>query len=117
MHVYEIDRKKIACIYIKFWFWIDLIVTLPYDIIIGSLNEQAQNISNLAKFVRIMKIVRLVRLLKLIKVAKDRERLHSLIHGGGYAMSSAFERLIWSVVAFFLLCHVLACIWIIQAKL
>ena len=27
----EEDRKKIARMYLKKWFWIDLLVTLPYD--------------------------------------------------------------------------------------
>ena len=25
------ERKKIASMYLKKWFWIDLLVTIPYD--------------------------------------------------------------------------------------
>lgn len=32
------DRKQIAKIYLKKWFWIDLVVTMPYDLIINQIN-------------------------------------------------------------------------------
>ena len=73
------DRKQIAKMYLKKWFWIDLLVTLPYDQIISLYNPSFQNVVALSKFVRIMKIVRLVRLLKLIKVAKDRKKMAAIL--------------------------------------
>ena len=110
------DRKEIAKKYLKFWFWIDLMVTLPYDVIVSRVDSDVSNIAYLAKFIRIMKIVRLIRLLKLVKVAKDRERIQSILLSRSN-LSSAVERLVLSIFGFFILCHVIACGWIIQARL
>lgn len=112
------DRREIALRYLKGWFIIDVIVTLPYDLITASFqgDSGSTNYAYMAKIIRIIKIVRLIRLLKLLKVARDRERIHALI-STNKAYSSALERLMMSVIGFFLLCHVIACIWIIQANL
>ena len=70
----------------------------------------------MAKFVRIIKIMRLVRLIKLIKVAQNRDRISGVILSQS-SLSSAVERLLLAVFGFFIGCHVLACMWIIQANL
>lgn len=73
------NRKEIAKIYLKKWFWIDLLATIPYDQIVNLYSPEFSNYATLAKFMRIMKIVRLVRLLKLIKVAKDRKKMAAIL--------------------------------------
>ena len=73
------DRKEIAVIYLKKWFWIDLLVTIPYDQIIGLYNPSYSNVVSVTKFVRMMKIVRLIRLIKLVKVAKDRKKMAQIL--------------------------------------
>ena len=67
---------------------------------------------SLSKFVRIMKIVRLVRLIKLIKVAKDRKKIAAIL-ASSIQLDYAVERLVLAVFGFLLLCHVIACLWII----
>ena len=73
------DRKEIARLYLKKWFWIDLLVTIPYDRLLSLYDPSFSNIVSLSKFIRIMKIVRLVRLIKLVKVAKDRKKMASIL--------------------------------------
>ena len=73
------DRKEIARIYLRKWFWIDVLVTMPFDMIISFYNPSYSSYASLAKFIRIMKIVRLIRLVKLVKVAKDRKRMVALL--------------------------------------
>ena len=63
-----------------------------------------------------MKIVRLIRLIKLVKVAKDREKMAAIL-ASSLQLNYAIERLVISVFGFLLLCHVIACIWILQARL
>lgn len=110
------DRKDIAKKYLQKWFWIDLFVTIPYDLMIKLYNPSLQNVANLPKFIRVMKIVRLIRLIKLVKVAKDREKMAAIL-ASSLQLDYAIERLIISVFGFLLLCHVIACIWILQARL
>lgn len=110
------DRKTIAQLYLKKWFWIDLLVTVPYDQLIGLYNPEFQNVVSLSKFIRMMKIVRLIRLIKLVKVAKDRKKMAALLQSS-IQLTYAVERLVLAGLGFLLLCHVIACLWILQARL
>ena len=63
-----------------------------------------------------MKIVRLIRLIKLIKVAKDRKKMAAIL-ASSLQLNYAIERLVLSIFGFLLLCHVIACLWILQVRL
>jgi len=103
--------------YLRKWFWIDLMVTIPYDLLIKLYNPSLNQLAALPKVIRIMKIVRLVRLIKLIKVAKDRKRMAAILSSSLQQLDYAIERLIISILGFFLLCHLIACLWILQARI
>ena len=98
--------------YLKKWFWIDLLVTVPFDRLLSLYNPSFENLISLSKFVRIMKIVRLIRLIKLIKVAKDRKKIAAIL-ASSIQLNYAVERLVLAIFGFLLLCHVIACLWII----
>ena len=66
------NKKNIAKIYLEKWFWIDLVVTLPFTDLFSLWSLSAKNLAQFAKFVRILKIIRLIRLVKLLKVAKEK---------------------------------------------
>ena len=106
------DRKDIAKLYIQKWFWIDLLVTIPYDLMIKLYNPALHNVASLPKFIRVIKIVRLIRLIKLVKVAKDREKMAAIL-ASSLQLDYAIERLIISIFGFMLLCHVIGCLWIL----
>jgi hyperpolarization activated cyclic nucleotide-gated potassium channel 2 len=76
-----VSRKKIAINYIKFWFWLDLLASFPYDWIMAAIfgeressaAEQEQSQDSLYKtpqLLRIIKIFRFLRILKLIRICK-----------------------------------------------
>ena len=62
------DRIKIAAGYMKMWFWIDCLATIPFDTIASSLpsSGNTQHISG----VRLVRILRLFRLAKVFKFSK-----------------------------------------------
>ena len=62
------DRVKIATGYMKMWFWIDCLATIPFDSIASSLPQSGgtQHISG----VRLVRILRLFRLAKVMKFSK-----------------------------------------------
>ena len=72
-------RKEIAKLYLKKWFWIDLLVTVPIDLLIKLYNPEVTDFASLTKFIRVVKIVRLIRLIKLAKVAKDRKKMAAIL--------------------------------------
>ena len=105
------NKGEIAKRYLKGWFWIDLIVTLPLDNMMQVWYPTIKEIASMVKFVRIMKIIRLIRLIKLLKLVKDRKKM--ILMRTHLKVSNGIERLIISILAFLLLCHVVACIWIL----
>ena len=87
---------------------------MPLDLLGDLLHNPIENIGIVFKFVRIFKIIRLLRLIKLIKIFKDRKGLILLESS---RITHGMRRLIISSLSFLLLCHIIACIWILQAKL
>ena len=61
------DRKEIAIIYLKSWFFVDLISSVPVNLILfGQLNDTAVSF----KFIKLFKIITLYRLLTISKYLK-----------------------------------------------
>jgi hypothetical protein len=65
---YEIieDRCQIAKQYLGFWFWIDFIAIMPFDLLFSTNGETAQ----LIRFFRIGRITKILKLLKLMRVLR-----------------------------------------------
>ena len=113
--LYITDRNQIAKKYLKKWFWIDLIVTLPFADLLSLWSMQMKNLAQLAKFVRILKLIRLIRLVKLLKVVKEKHQM-ALMMSSKVKFNHGLKRLILAVLCFILLCHVVACLWILHAR-
>lgn len=67
--IYEMDPIKILANYMKFWFWIDLIVVGPdwgFSIAQAAMGTQ----SNAGSSVKLLRILRLVRCMRLLRLAK-----------------------------------------------
>lgn len=65
------DKAQIACLYLRFQFWIDLISTVPFDTILGLfMNKEA--VKNATLF-SICKIIRIFRLEKIISAMTSTE--------------------------------------------
>lgn len=104
-----IEKSKIACNYIKFWFWIDLISIMPLDLM------DSNNSNNLFVMIRLFRITKffkqVIMALKSDKMMKYKYSDNML----GYIYRSimfvpGFERQIVLVIAIFLGCHNIACI-------
>jgi hypothetical protein len=107
------DHKDIAKMYLKTWFAIDFISLIPFDMILmyGNLNRVARfsRIGKLYKIIRMMKMVRLLKIAKVRnKLVKDLSEILRISVGA--------ERLLFLLVIFLLLVHIIACFWIFIAK-
>jgi hypothetical protein len=69
----------------------------------------------LAKFGRLYRITKLIRLIKLLKLAKDHEKVTSILTET-VKIQKGLERLIIFVGTLVLVGHLVACIWVFQAK-
>lgn len=68
---WELDRRLIAKKYLSFWFWIDFISLIPFDVIgVVSNNQELQD----AKGIRLIRLLKLARLLRSSRVLNRLEQ-------------------------------------------
>lgn len=110
IHVTEFDALEaeyhvIAMDYLKGWFIIDIISTVPFDTIITAASSSSTNLS----FTKLVKIIRLLRLLKLFRALKLGSYVEKIEDTLG--ISPAFFRLITLLVQVFFVAHWACCLW------
>ena len=71
-NIYVTNRQKLALLYIKSWFLVDVIAVLPRFARIVQTSGSATAILGILKFARISRIVKLLRLIKFFKADKDK---------------------------------------------
>ena len=104
------DRKVIAKKYISSWFFIDIMSILPFDLLLFS--TDLNSLVRFARIGRLYKLVRLTRLLRIFRIMKDKNKFMSII-SDKLKIGLGFERLIFFVVLAIILCHIVACLWLL----
>ena len=103
--VYVFDRRIIFREYIKFWFWIDLLAIIPFDLIVEAIIG-FYNLSFIS--IRILKILRLFRIGRLLKLIRNKswnDYFESL------NINVSILNLFILILQIFFICHLYACIW------
>lgn len=112
-----LDRKSIALNYIRFWFWMDLLASVPYTWFIDGIIEKDDGSNDsgslykapqLLRLVRMSRFLRVLRLLRLAKLKKILMKIEDYIASNTLATLFVFARLL-SVV--FFIAHWTACWW------
>ena len=106
-NVYITDRRKIAKNYCHFWFWIDLVSTIPFDTIADALSSSSLHSNQIAS-VKLIRIIRLTRLAKLYKMSKSqsfKEMLES------FFISPTIISVLTLMFQIFLVAHIISCFW------
>jgi Ion transport protein len=61
-----VDRTRIAIHYLQLWFWVDLLSSFPFDLIVSAINTATdKNSLYLLALIRILRFVKLIRLNRL----------------------------------------------------
>ena len=107
-----ISRSKIACKYLKCWFWIDAIASFPFFLISQIGNDSFGQGLKTTKILRIMNIVRLFRLAKLIKEFFPKD-LQNRSQKYFVKFKKNNERLVVHIFIVLIICHIFACIFYI----
>ena len=107
------DRKLIAKEYLTSWFVIDSLAIVPFDYLLVS--DNYQEIVRFARIGRISKLIKMTRLLRILKIVKQRSQLLKYLNEV-LKIGLGFERLIFFVLIFIIMCHILTCIWVIAAQ-
>lgn len=99
------SRKAIAKKYLQFWFWLDFLTTIPFDLVASSIA------GGLVRLLRFGKVLKLTKALRVVKLAKT---LRSLVKLGNLQFSLRLRYLITPAQAMFVLvvaAHVFGCVW------
>jgi len=95
------DQTLIRMNYMKFWFWIDFISSVPMDSILSLFIKSESQLS----LVRIIRIIRLIRLFKLYNLVGIDELLENA------KINPAIISLVILALQMMFLAHLLACLW------
>jgi len=122
----ETNKKVIACVYLKGWFWIDLVSIFPFDDFTNAISEMntpedCERDTNSGPSGNIMargfklgklgKMIRLMRLLKVFKMMKNTSHLKSHF-GKKLEIDAGMERLVMIFLQFFFANHIFALFWV-----
>lgn len=104
------DKKVIAKNYLKGWFFIDLVTSIPLDFIIDSQAANINSIVKVSRLPRLYKIFKMTKLMRVLKVIKDRNKFLTYFNDI-FKLNSGLERYILSLIFILLFCHFTACVW------
>ena len=69
-----------------------------------------------ARFGKLYKLVKLTRLLRILKIMKEKNKLLKYLNDF-LKIGLGFERLFFLLLIFFVLIHIVTCLWLITASL
>lgn len=103
------DRKKIACKYLKSWFFLDLLSFFPF-FMFSKINSKL-GITIGLKTLKILKVLNIVRLIRLIKIIKKIAlyQLKDPVYRMKRNIKKNYERLAVHCVLIIIICHLFAC--------
>lgn len=104
------SHKKIAVSYLKSWFFIDLLSSLPIEIIDSPHSSKTEDnkFINFLKVGRMYKIIRLIRLLKMLRLLKFNSTQFNFIW---ITISSIKIQNIIFIAGLLVLIHIFSCLW------
>lgn len=101
--ILEEKRINIALRYLKFWFWVDLVATVPIDdiamLIVGDQKLMTIRLIRTVRFLRLAKLARLIKLKALIDLLDD------------YSINPSIIGIFVLIVEIFFMVHIICCLW------
>ncbi|CDW88827.1 cation channel family protein [Stylonychia lemnae] len=107
------DQSVIAKKYLCSWFPIDFLSIIPFDLLYET--SGFNRMSRVIRIGKIYKIVKMTRMVRMLKIVKERSRFVKYLNQA-LQIGIGFERLIYLLLMFLVMCHVTACLWIFVAK-
>jgi hypothetical protein len=116
----EVRLKKIFNNYVYSWFFIDLVATIPTDLIekiIMATDDSAQVVylSRFARLPRLYKMTKIVRLVKIIKIGKFKSLIKKAFRTCN--LSNGNARMLQSLTVAMFAVHIVGCFWFMAAKM
>lgn len=107
------SRKGIAARYLRGWFLIDLLSTIPVDLFVSIFGDGTAAASfKLLRVLRLARLLKLVRLIKLGRLLDNMEELQDML-----TLNPALVRLFKLLLEIMFLGHLLSCFWFYVATI
>lgn len=101
----------VALNYLKLWFWIDLVSTIPVDTIFVIFDVGGQEVMRSLRLIRVLRLARLLKLVRLLKLSKLAPSLSEIT----YELPAGFGKLTRLVLEAGLVAHLLACFFFLSS--
>ena len=106
------NRKIIAREYMKGWFVVDTVAIIPFDLIFGG--SDLNQVVRIARIGRMYKLIKLTRLIRVLKIMKEKSKFLKYMQQA-FKVGIGLQRFAGFMLAFFILIHIAACLWIMTA--
>lgn len=108
-----IDASKIRKAYLKKWFWLDLISTIPFDVFIGavanmSMHEGMRKSTTFLRYFRLTKLFQLLRLLRLTRIFRSKHQWEEMM-SIPYDDALVILRILTVILSLMCYAHISAC--------
>jgi hypothetical protein len=85
---------------------------IPFELLLGGTG--VNGVVRIARIGRLYKLVKLFKLLRVFKIVKDNSKIKNY-YNEVTKTGVAFERLLFFILIFLILCHFVSCLWIFVA--
>ena len=112
---YISDKSEIAKSYIKGWFFIDLLTSLPFQILERIGDSSALGNTKMLRIMRLPRLLRFLKMAKLIRFLKEGGKNSQILDL--IMKNKIIKEVIKILVAILMTTHLFSCVWFYQAKL
>ena len=102
---YVLDHKMIIKHYVFSWFLIDLVSTIPFNLILDVNNYNS--LARVSRLPRLYKVIKIFRLTRMLKIAKEKSKLSKYLNEV-LSFSISFERFVFFMAAMVIIVHLAA---------
>ena len=104
----ETSNKEIFLNYLKTWMIFDIVASVPFQEIF-----KGSSWNSVIKVGRLPRLYRLIKIAKIIRVIKNQHGFSNLSESIGLSLKIplSLKRLVYFLTVFFLVCHLIACLW------
>lgn len=117
------DRFKIARKYLSGWFWVDLVASLPFDVVLNIIDgeniffegektgTQQTTTLGLIKTMRLPRLLRLIKIMRVLRISKLAKSRPEVLWWVLYSKHANVFSLIFQFVALLLITHYMTCLF------
>ena len=99
-----VNRPTIVVRYLSFWFWVDLVSTIPFDKLIALFVTSSDGLSSI-RLIRVLRLTRLVKLLRVAKLGRLGNRFEN------FDINPAIFGVQRMIIQIWFVAHLLCCFW------